>query len=106
MRCAPHTAHLRLGLAVGALLAGAVLLASCGEDSGEDPISSRSYQGHASDADINAFVRAYPHTVGTRLDDCQTCHAAATVLDEDQEDVHANPCDYCHYILHPPDGWS
>jgi hypothetical protein len=67
--------------------------------------SSRSYRGHASDADINNFVTVYPHTVGTRLDDCQTCHKAGEVTGTDGT-VHANPCDFCHYVIHPPDGWS
>ena len=81
----------------------------CSEDettAPEEIVSSRSYQGHASDADINNFVREYPFTVGTRLDDCQTCHAGGTVMDDEAEEVHANACDYCHYVIHPPTGWT
>ena len=61
------------------------LLINCSND---DPLapdeirSSRSYQGHASDTDINNFVRAYTHTVGTRLDDCQTCHRGGEVTSD------------------------
>ena len=69
-------------------------------------MSSRSYQGHATDADINAFVRNYQHTVGTRLDDCQTCHKGAIVHDDELGEVRANPCDFCHYVIHPPAGWT
>ena len=81
----------------------------CSDDDATGPdeiISSRSYQGHASDADINNFVREYPFTIGTRLDDCQTCHTGGTVLDDEAEEVHANACDYCHYVIHPPTGWT
>jgi hypothetical protein len=85
------------------------LLINCSDD---DPLapeeirSSRSYQGHASDTDINNFVKAYPHTVGTRLDDCQTCHTGGDVSDGEGGTITANPCDYCHFVVHPPAGWS
>jgi hypothetical protein len=81
----------------------------CSEDDATGPdeiVSSRSYQGHASDADINNFVREYPFAVGTRLDDCQTCHTGGTVMDDGAENVHANACDYCHYVIHAPAGWT
>jgi hypothetical protein len=84
------------------------LLINCSDD---DPLapdeirSSRSYQGHASDTDINNFVKACPHTVGTRLDDCQTCHTGGEVNDGEGP-VTSNPCDYCHFVIHPPDGWT
>ena len=84
------------------------LLINCSD---EDPLapeeirSSRSYQGHASDTDINNFVKAHPHTVGTRLDDCQTCHTGGNV-DDGGGTVTANPCDYCHFVIHPPAGWT
>ncbi len=68
--------------------------------------SSRSYQGHANDADINNFVRVNQNSIGTRLDDCQTCHQGGTVLDDEERAVRANPCDYCHFVIHPPEGWS
>ena len=67
--------------------------------------SSRSYRGHESDVDINNFVQTYQHTVGTRLDDCQTCHKGGEVSGT-RGQVQANPCDYCHYIIHPPEGWT
>jgi hypothetical protein len=92
------------------LLALAFVVAACSDDD-DDPaaptvVSSRSYQGHATDADINAFVRNYQHTVGTRLDDCQTCHKSGIVHNDVPAAVHANPCDYCHYVIHPPAGWT
>ncbi len=92
----------------GALILGISMISNCSEDRGTGPsvvLSSRAYKGHATDADINNFVRAYQHTVGTRLDDCQTCHKGGTVTSTGG-DVHANPCDYCHYIIHPPEGWT
>lgn len=90
------------------LVLGLSIIVNCSEDKGtglSDITSSRAYQGHTSDADINNFVRVYQHTVGTRLDDCQTCHGGSTVTST-KGDVHANPCDYCHYVIHPPDGWT
>jgi len=78
----------------------------CSEEEATGPgeiVSSMAYQGHATDADINNFVRNYPYTVGTRLDDCQTCHTGGTVMDDE---VRANACDYCHYVIHPPEGWT
>lgn len=91
------------------VIAGLFLCGGCSDD--DDPtqpsaVSSRSYQGHATDADINAFVNEYRHTVGTRLDDCQTCHKGDVVLDDEPAEVRANPCDYCHFIIHPRDGWT
>jgi hypothetical protein len=89
-----------------AVAAGSIF--NCSDD---DPVSpstvrsSRSYTGHASDTDINNFVKAYPHTVGTRLDDCQTCHKGGEVT-SDRGPVHVNPCDYCHSVIHPPQGWT
>jgi hypothetical protein len=103
----------RLPLRYVLISLGAVALAllanvHCSEDTVVNVplvVSSRSYQGHASDADINNFVRTYPFTVGTRLDDCQTCHTGGTVNDG-EDDINANACDYCHYIIHPPVGWT
>ncbi|MBN2071600.1 MAG: hypothetical protein JW814_09110 [Candidatus Krumholzibacteriota bacterium] len=89
-----------------AILIAALFTMNCSEDDPELLVSSRAYQGHASDADINNFVRTYPHAIGTRLDDCQTCHRAGAVTDDQMEIIQANPCDYCHYILHPPEGWT
>lgn len=68
--------------------------------------SSRSYKGHESDADINAFVRAYPSARGTRLDDCQTCHQGGSVINNKGKTEVVTACNYCHYILHPPTGYS
>jgi hypothetical protein len=56
--------------------------------------SSRAYKGHQSDKDVNALVGVYPSIRGTRLDDCQTCHAGRD----------KNPCDYCHLVNHPTHG--
>jgi len=93
-------------LVVGASVLGAAALgAAC---SSSEPttnvVSSRSYRGHESDVDITNFVNAYPATVGTRLDDCQTCHQGATFSETDGGSiVSVNPCDHCHMIQNPPD---
>ena len=89
-----------------AIVMGLLLNCSDNDPLAPDEIrSSRSYRGHASDTDINNFVKAYPHTVGTRLDDCQTCHRGGEVTG-DRGVVTANPCDYCHFVIHPPEGWT
>jgi len=79
-------------------------LAACSTGGDEDHISSRAYKGHESDADMNNFVSVYPGTIGTRLDDCQTCHKGDTfTYDKGGEiaSVFKNSCDYCHLIQHP-----
>ena len=103
-----HTYDGHLLVLIGALILGVSMIMNCSDDNGTGPstlTSSRAYKGHAADADINNFVRTYQHTVGTRLDDCQTCHTGGTVTGT-KGDVYANPCDYCHYVIHPPEGWS
>lgn len=97
------------------LMAGLVVLTmGLGCSSDDDQIfSSRSYKGHASDADSNNFVRVYPATVGTRLDDCQTCHTNGEVTEPDKKGgrkgtFSVNPCDYCHYYVFSAEypGWT
>ena len=80
-------------------------LSSCsGGGKHEEVISSRSYQGHESDLDTNNFVNVYPAALGTRLDDCQTCHKGATFTYDDGGEIQEtfkNACDFCHLIIHP-----
>lgn len=79
-------------------------LPACSTGGNEDRISSRAYKGHESDADMNNFVSVYPDTIGTRLDDCQTCHKGDTfTYDKGGQiaSVYKNACDYCHLIQHP-----
>jgi len=76
------------------------------DETGDDEglISSRSYKGHESDLDSNNFVTIYRHALGTRLDDCQTCHKGDTFsygTGDDLRSVYVNACDYCHLIQHP-----
>lgn len=81
-----------------------VLLAGCSSSSDDDVaelISSRSYSGHASDEDANNFVSVYPESLGTRLDDCKTCHRAG-MAGTDTERIF-NVCDYCHLLEFPDD---
>lgn len=96
-------------LMVAALLAAALTVVQCahsGDDDDDVILSSRSYQGHASDRDNNNLVSVYPKIYGTRLDDCQTCHRGQPVIDDKANTVNPNPCSYCHYIIHPPAGWT
>jgi hypothetical protein len=79
------------------------LLASfigCGneeEDVAKSVISSRSYKGHENDKDSNNICQAYPKIVGTRLDDCQTCHVGK--MDTVKNEQTTNACDYCHELM-------
>jgi hypothetical protein len=95
-------------LGVGSLVCGAAVLgAACSsDDKSADIISSRSYRGHESDVDITNFVNVYPATVGTRLDDCQTCHRASNFTEANGGSVITkNPCDFCHLIQNPETGF-
>jgi hypothetical protein len=47
-------------------------------DEAHEVVSSHAYKGHENDFDMNRFVNAYRDTLGTRLDDCQTCHTGGT----------------------------
>ncbi|MBI5544159.1 MAG: hypothetical protein HY901_09740 [Deltaproteobacteria bacterium] len=70
-------------------------------------VSSRSYKGHENERDSNAFVNAYPSTVGTRLDDCQTCHKGATFTSTStSKKTTKNACDFCHLVEHPMTGFD
>ncbi len=88
--------------------AAAALLVAC---SGSSPatVSSRAYKGHENEGDTTTFVSAYPKTVGTRLDDCQTCHKGGTftVTQTNPDSTSTTStvtklhCDFCHLIQHP-----
>ncbi len=98
-------------------LAGSLALTGCpetnvepGGDAGTGTpdsgiVSSRAYKGHENDIDTNNLVNAYPATVGTRLDDCQTCHKGGTFTDTaTNKTLTKNACDFCHLIEHPMEG--
>ena len=72
--------------------------AGCGSGEESSTVSSRAYKGHNSDVDTNNLVRTYPALVGTRLDDCQTCHRGGTVTQNEKE-VTLNQCDFCHQLV-------
>lgn len=91
--CVLLAAILMAGLAMGGI--------GCSSSGDDELVSSRSYSGHESDVDANNFVNVFPNTVGTRLDDCQTCHRAG-VEGTDTERVY-NSCDYCHLLVFPDD---
>jgi hypothetical protein len=87
--------------AVTLLLLGC--LVSCGyggSEQVEDRVSSRSYKGHEDDTDADNLVGVYPSIVGTRLDDCQTCHSGKI---EDGK-LAGSACDNCHDLVLHGDG--
>lgn len=95
-------------IGVVSLLAGAIVGGCSGDDNptGSTIVSSQAYRGHENDADSNNLVQVYPALVGTRVDDCQTCHTGATVQQERSGEVRPvdmNPCAYCHLIPYPDD---
>jgi hypothetical protein len=77
-----------------------LLLPGCRGDearTADDPVSSRSYRGHEDDTDADNLVTVYPALVGTRLDDCQTCHTGRI----EQGRLAGSSCDHCHdLVLH------
>jgi hypothetical protein len=93
---------------ISLLLAAAVGLGSLSERvRASDPPasvevrSSLSYRGHENDTDSNNLVNVYPGAVGTRLDDCQTCHRGGTVTFSRRGKAELNPCSYCHLLPFP-----
>ncbi len=82
-----------------------VALPACSDEAAEEPlVSSRAYKGHESDKDANNLVTVYPAALGTRLDDCQTCHKGASFTYDKggkPASTFKNACDYCHLITHP-----
>ncbi|MBM3317744.1 MAG: hypothetical protein FJY75_07810 [Candidatus Eisenbacteria bacterium] len=72
-----------------------------GDRSGSAPVSSLSYPGHAEEPDTDILVSVYPRLVGTRLDDCQTCHAGGTVTYDKGGTADLYSCTYCHLLPHP-----
>jgi len=89
-------------------LALALVGAGCARDRSE-AVSSSAYRGHESDRDVSAFVRAYPAAAGSRLDDCQTCHRGGVFTASGGgggRTVPKNPCDYCHLVRHPAEGFA
>jgi len=87
---------------VGIVLMAALVLGFGGwlaVRAGQDIAASRAYVGHENDADMRGFVRHYPATAGTRLDDCQTCHRGGVRGTDTEREV--SPCSYCHLIVFP-----
>lgn len=58
-------------------------------------VSSRSYKGHENEIDTDNLAHAYPSLIGTRLDDCHTCHSGTIQGGE----LSGNACDHCHALL-------
>ena len=65
----------------------------------QEKTQSRAYVGHANDRDIQNLVREYPKIVGTRLDDCQTCHRGGMAGTDTEREY--SPCGYCHLLQYP-----
>ena len=87
------------------IVALALLGAGCSREESAG-VSSRSYRGHAGDRDVTNFATVYRGTVGSRLDDCQTCHRGGAFTEADGgRTVTKNPCDYCHLIENPATGY-
>ena len=96
----------RFALILALVLAG--ISTACDSESSNTPeadvVSSHAYKGHENDLDMNRFVNAYKNTLGTRLDDCQTCHKGGTfsyLSGSTTKTTTKNACDFCHLIQHP-----
>lgn len=88
------------------LIVTGIVIYGCSEK--KDPVvfgSSRAYKGHEGDIDMNLFAYTYPAIIGTRLDDCQTCHTGGDIIFDtgggttELETFYA--CSYCHFIPFP-----
>jgi len=77
------------------LLLGVFLGCGDDEEEAENQFSSRAYKGHENDVDANNLVSIYPSIIGTRLDDCHTCHAG----EMEEAKVVSNACDNCHSLM-------
>jgi hypothetical protein len=86
-------------LALGFVLVSAGVLTRPAAAVAQKAVSSRGYVGHENDTDIGNFVAQYPAVVGTRLDDCQTCHRAGVKGTDTEREF--SPCGYCHLLLYP-----
>jgi hypothetical protein len=87
----------RLAVAVFAVSMVCAFIIVTGET--QEIVQSRAYAGHESDMDIQNFVRQYPKAIGTRLDDCQTCHRSGTAGTDTEREY--SPCGYCHLLQYP-----
>jgi len=77
-----------------------ITLIGCGNDDegiAKTIVSSRAYKGHENDKDTNNLCGVYPAIVGTRLDDCQTCHVGK--MDTTKNEQVSNACDNCHDLM-------
>ncbi len=93
---------MRVNFAIAALLT-ALVIAGCRTESKDPatvPVSSRAYKGHETDADMNNLVAVYNYLVGTRLDDCQTCHKGGDIVYATKT-VAFNACSFCHLVPYP-----
>jgi hypothetical protein len=89
------------------ILVALALLGAHGSAQERAGVSSRAYRGHAGDRDITNLVSVYRRTIGSRLDDCQTCHRGGSFTEvRSGRTTTKNPCDYCHLIQHPAAGYA
>jgi hypothetical protein len=76
-------------------------LAACGRGEQAAPGGSMAYVGHEGERDTPVLAAAYPGLIGTRLDDCQTCHRGGEVVRAGGKRVMLSPCNFCHLVPFP-----
>jgi hypothetical protein len=91
----------KISFLTASLTLATALLAACGGGNKTSVVSSRAYKGHETERDTTNFVNAHPQAVGTRLDDCQTCHKRGTFTNNKGKTVEVAACSYCHLVQHP-----
>ncbi|MBN2337605.1 MAG: hypothetical protein JXP48_03610 [Acidobacteria bacterium] len=76
----------------GAALLAAALVAAAG-------VGIAAYRTHQ-ESDSEAFVRAYPHLAGTRMDSCDACHGRISAPPPGAKEgaVVLSSCDSCHRV--------
>jgi hypothetical protein len=52
---------------------------------------------HPGDSDSGIFRTVYPNTVGTKLDNCATCHRSSSTSNVPPDPVTYGSCQWCHY---------
>src|SRR3990172_7172487 len=98
---------MRTPIGIPTLVAAALLVACSSDKTDQVVASSRAYKGHENEKDTTNLVNAYPKAVGTRVDDCQTCHTSGTLTPTGAgAAVTKNSCDFCHLIQHPLTGYT
>jgi len=91
--------HLVRAIVIGLLIA--LSGGACNTETRTQSTTSMAYKGHAGEQDTPVLAATHPGLVGTRIDDCQTCHRGGEVVRQGGKRMTLNPRIYCHLIPFP-----